>query len=237
MRYFAAVIAVILLLIVPHIPIFSGDAAELVSEPPGVQDSGSAKIYFEEILLSPVHPSKNALLDWRSLTLNEIRRYENFIRKFPDSDIVPTAKLMIMRLYLDVEKEEARVLRKKEFDCWNNSLTQVELKRCSTAVRRELTLLGSWSDPVYIQRAEELAEKLISQYGRSPVYRWHPGYFRVELLERKEEDLGAWVLFWLAEGVAKDRKYNLYQRIIKEKYRLDEATTEEVKKFAEDFKK
>lgn len=204
----------------------------LVGKPPEKIDSAEEQL--AKLSFYPLRLPDNAFPDWRSLTLAEIERYEDFIKKNRGSPLVPIAQLMIMRLYLEVIKPEVYLLRKREFDCWKLGTTIAVAQKCSVAAQKELARLGSWLDPLYVKRGEELAERLLLQHGhKRPFYR-----LGLESLEEKNnEELGAWVLYWMADGSGRGKKYKLYKKILEERYQISATIELEIKEFVETFEK
>ena len=178
----------------------------------------------------------SAIPNWRELYLRKVKKYEEFLKKYPNSPLSAEVKLRIAELYKNVEKEEVYSFRVKLYRCISeysdeNGGTLEERERC---IKKFYENIGKWRDPAYGQKAVNLLLELIRDYGH--VKRYSMEEPRLGGFKWIDEEIGAISFYLLSKGTDLKNKEKILLLILREYKtgpKLLYEITEDLKKIRE----
>ena len=169
---------------------------------------------YETIVLVPYgEPSDE---NWRKLYLERAEKYEEFLKKYPDSPLMVEVKLRMAELYKDIEKEEVYPFRVEKHRCLvehsnENGGTLEEREDC---IRKFYKDIGRWRDPVYMKKAVALLLELVRDHGHTKRYNMEES--RVGSFQWVDEEIGAKALYLLSKGTDPKNKEKILLLILRE---------------------
>lgn len=188
-------------------------------------------VEYEKITLRPLTDFENLFYpSVRLLALYQVSSYEDFVRRYPNSPLIPNVKLNIAKLYKDVESAEADMWRGELRSCVLNSRGKSwEAEACEAKFRLQIYVYAKpWHDLSYWDLSKKIFLALVKNHGHEKIY--------AILLPKiggfgfVDEDIGGEALFWLSQTVdQKDRK-EIYELMLRE-YKVNRDIREEAEEF------
>src|SRR3989338_2349756 len=123
---------------------------------------------YETIVLSKLSDQYDASVpNGRELYLKKAGKYEEFLKKYPNSPLLAEAKMRIAEFYKNVEKEAVYSFRVELYRCVaehldKNGGTLEEREECIANFYKNI---GRWRDPVYTKKAADLLVEIVRDYG------------------------------------------------------------------------
>ncbi len=172
---------------------------------------------YETIVLSAFsEPRDSAIPNWRELYLWKVSRYEEFLKKYPDSPLLAEVKLRIAELYKDIEKKEVYPFTVELYRCLSEYSDEKGgvLEEREKCIKKFYENIGRWRDPVYAQKAVNLLLELVRDYGH--VKRYGMEEPRLGGFQWIDEEMGAISLYLLSKGTDPKNKEKILLRILRE---------------------
>lgn len=194
--------------------------------------------YFEyetTVLSNLSNPNDSAIPNWRELYLIKIKRYEEFINKYPNSPLLAEVKLRIAELYKDVEKKEVYPFRVELYKCLSeysddNGGTPEKRDNC---IKKFYENIGRWRDSVYSRKAADLLLELVRDYGHTKRYNMEEP--RLGGFKWIDEEIGARSLYLLSKGTDPKNKEMILLLILRE-YKTESKLLNEITEDLEKLK-
>lgn len=181
---------------------------------------------YESLVLSPVSLYDTPYLDYRTIDLARAERFEEFLRKHPDSALVSNAKLRLAEIYSDIEKPEINMLRNEMYRCIERAASTERRSLCGAMF--DIQTLGMRRDPFYKTKAVEILKELVERHGYDKIYLMVEP--RVGGFKWVEEEIGGEALFLLVGAASLKDKKKIYGIILKE-YKVRQFIRKEAEEF------
>lgn len=203
----------------------------------GSYGEGSPEFFeYESIVLTPFSdPFDISIPNWRELYLAKIAKYENFLKKYPNSPLIAEAKLRIAELSFDVEREEVYSLRVKMYECLaeHGGVAPENVLAREECIRAFHDKTKKWRDSVYVEKAAAILFELVEKYGHQPRYEMQEP--RIGGFQWVDEEIGAPALYILSRGADPEQKKKILLLILRE-YKPGPKLTDFIKKDLEQLK-
>ncbi|OGF87639.1 hypothetical protein A3B19_02490 [Candidatus Giovannonibacteria bacterium RIFCSPLOWO2_01_FULL_46_32] len=217
MKTISGFTAVLCLLVLFAIPVF----AQQESDSPYDIINGRHQDFgdFEELASGPMPwvRDRTFVPDYRAMHLEQVKRYESFLAKYPESPLKAEALFMLAMLYLGVEGQDVHMFRQRLFVCQGVALeqrNQQKLDICQMQFMLSIASAGGAADPTYQRLGRQVLKGLVEKYPHARRYimiKPGAGGFRFD-----EEEIGAIALYVLAQGMIPGDRLSYYQTIIQE---------------------
>ncbi len=172
---------------------------------------------YETIVLSMLSdPNSSAIPNWRELYLRRVEKYEEFIKKYPNSSLLAEVKMRIAELYKDIDKEKIYSFQLELNRCFfeYSDKNDGTLERREKCIKKFYENIGKWRDPIYGQKAVNLLLELVRDYGH--VKRYSMEKARLGGFKWVDEEIGAKSLYILSQGADSKNKEKMLLRILRE---------------------
>lgn len=173
---------------------------------------------FEELASGPMPWIRDETLvpDYYAIYLEQAKRFESFLARYPKSPLKPEALLRIAMLYLDVEGPDVHAFRRKLFFCQGVALQRQndqDFYRCEQEFNLNVASSGK-IDLVYERLGRSILEELAERYPDAKRYIKDSGGFRFD-----DEEIAAISLYVLAKIAIPQDKEAYYKSILEYKIR------------------
>lgn len=172
---------------------------------------------YEKIVLTPLlDPRGPPIPNWRELYLAKIAKYENYLKKYPDSPLVAEVKLRIAELALDTERPGVYQFREKMYQCLakNTGESPESQTLRENCIREFKDATPKWRDPLYTEKAVKILLELVEKYGHKKRYSMREP--KIGEFAWDEEEIGAQALYLLSHGTDPTTKKRILLLILKE---------------------